>query len=344
MSQIIYQKSKDCDKHQFCRNLFLSNSIGECSLFRRKQKFFVYSLIALFVVLIIGITGASAYLYYFAFEPQKPLNSTMASKKKVQLKVDKKWLAKTDKQLWNETSAGQNLKLKATYIPAAHKTNKTIIVAHGYQEEHTQMASYLRMFHQMGYNVLAPDDRGAGQSQGKYIGFGWPDRLDYLKWIKQLIHKNGSNSQIGLFGVSMGGATVMMISGEHLPHQVKAIIEDSGYSSIEGELTYELKQRFGIPKQPLITTASWFTQAKAGFDFKKGSSVKQLKKNQLPIFFIHGGADKFVPTKMVYQNYRATTAYKKLWVAPKTGHAMAYYEYPKIYRQKVGNFFKQWLQ
>ncbi|KRM97521.1 cell surface hydrolase, membrane-bound [Liquorilactobacillus aquaticus DSM 21051] len=313
-------------------------------MFKRKKKIFAYSLLTLIIAIILGLTGASAYLYYFAFEPQKPLNSGMSSKKKTPLKHDKKWLAEVDKQRWQENSAGQNLRLKAVYIPAAHKTNKTIIVAHGYQEEHTQMASYLHMFHQMGYNVLAPDDRGAGKSQGKYIGFGWPDRLDYVKWIKQVVKKGGSDSQIGLFGVSMGGATVMMTSGEQLPHQVKAIVEDSGYSSIEEELTYELKQRFGIPKQPLITTASWFTQMKAGFDFKKGSSVKQLKKNKLPIFFIHGGADKFVPTKMVYQNYRATTAYKELWVAPKTGHAMAYYEYPKVYRQKVGNFFKQWLK
>ncbi|GAJ26108.1 hydrolase [Liquorilactobacillus sucicola DSM 21376 = JCM 15457] len=76
----------------------------------------------------------------------------------------------------------------------------------------------------------------------------------------------------------------MMTSGEHLPQQVKAIVEDSGYSSIEDELAYELKQRFKMPKQPLITTASWFTEAKAGFDFKRGSSVKQLKKISSPFF------------------------------------------------------------
>lgn len=309
-----------------------------------KKKFFVYSLLTLVIAVILGITGASVYLYYFAFEPQKPLNSGMASKKKIRLKRDKKWLAETKQQLWTEESAGQNLKLKAAYLPAARVTDKTIIVAHGYQEDHMQMASYMRMFHKMGYNVLAPDDRGAGKSQGKYIGFGWPDRLDYVKWIRQVIRKNGVRSQIGLFGVSMGGATVMMTSGEHLPQQVKAIVEDSGYSSIEDELAYELKQRFKMPKQPLITTASWFTEAKAGFDFKRGSSVKQLKKNQLPIFFIHGGADKFVPTKMVYQNYRATLAPKKIWVVPETSHAMAYYEYPKTYEQRVGTFFRSWLK
>ncbi|GAJ26107.1 alpha/beta hydrolases domain [Liquorilactobacillus sucicola DSM 21376 = JCM 15457] len=130
-----------------------------------KKKFFVYSLLTLVIAVILGITGASVYLYYFAFEPQKPLNSGMASKKKIRLKRDKKWLAETKQQLWTEESAGQNLKLKAAYLPAARATDKTIIVAHGYQEDHMQMASYMRMFHKMGYNVLAPDDRGAGKSQ-----------------------------------------------------------------------------------------------------------------------------------------------------------------------------------
>ena len=83
------------------------------------------------------------------------------------------------------------------------------MIAHGYRENSLRMASYIRMFHDLGYNVLAPDDRGAGRSEGHYITFGWQDRLDYQNWLKQLIAKKGQDSKIGLFGVSMGGATVM---------------------------------------------------------------------------------------------------------------------------------------
>jgi uncharacterized protein len=170
-----------------------------------------------------------------------------------------------------------------------------------------QMASYIRLWHRQGYNVLAPDDRGNGQSQGDYYGFGWPDRLDYLKWTRQVIRRVGQNSQIGLFGVSMGGATVMMMSGEKLPSQVKAIIEDCGYTSVGDELGYELNQLYHLPKFPLLYTASWVAQAKAHFNFMTASSVNQLKKNKLPIFFIQGAKDTFVPTKMVYQ----TTALRR---------------------------------
>ncbi|MCI3860385.1 hypothetical protein MQC79_04715 [Lactococcus garvieae] len=63
------------------------------------------------------------------------------------------------------------------------------------------MARYMQMYHELGYNVLASDDRGAGTSEGNYIGFGWPDRLDYVKWIDKVIEYNGLQSQIALFGV-----------------------------------------------------------------------------------------------------------------------------------------------
>ena len=195
-----------------------------------KKRKLIYSLIVGLVILILlGITGGSYYLVSYAFKPDLTVKSGPKGKVDKKLLADQNWLKKQNYQNWYEESATDNLKLRAIYLPAENKTNKTIIVAHGYKGEAMHMARYIRLFHNLGYNVLAPDDRASGQSQGKYITFGWPDRLDYVKWIKQVIAKKGSDSQIGLFGVSMGGATVMMVSGERLPKQVKAIVEDCGY-------------------------------------------------------------------------------------------------------------------
>ncbi|BDZ32203.1 alpha/beta hydrolase [Lactiplantibacillus sp. WILCCON 0030] len=303
------------------------------------KKKWILVLVGLVTVLIIGITGGSFYLYHFAFEPTpKVLTSTSKTSHTTLLK-NKAWLKKVNKQTWHETSATDHLKLVADFVPATKKTTRTIVIAHGYMGNKEQMASYIRLWHRQGYNVLAPDDRGNGQSQGNYYGFGWPDRLDYVKWTKQIVRRLGSDSQIGLFGVSMGGATVMMMSGEKLPSQVKAIIEDCGYTSVTDELAYELKQLYHLPKFPLIYTASWVADWKAHFNFLEASSVNQLKKNKLPIFFIHGADDTFVPTKMVYENYRATTVKdKKLWVVPGAKHGEALNKQPDQYEEKVAVF------
>lgn len=79
------------------------------------------------------------------------------------------------------------------------------------------MADYAKMYHDLGYNVLVPDARGHGQSEGDYIGFGWHERKDYVQWIDEILAKNGSEETITLYGISMGAATVMMTSGEDLP-------------------------------------------------------------------------------------------------------------------------------
>ncbi len=59
--------------------------------------------------------------------------------------------------------------------------------------------------------------------------------------------KEDPNAEIALFGVSMGGATAMMTSGEDLPSNVKVIIEDCGYSTVIDEFTYQLKDLFHLP-------------------------------------------------------------------------------------------------
>lgn len=127
------------------------------------------------------------------------------------------------------------------------------------------MANYAKMFYDMGYNVLLPDDRAHGDSAGEYISFGWLDRLDYLSWINKLLAVKGEDERILLFGVSMGGATMEMLSGENLPTQVKAIIADCGYSSIKEELIYLLKEQYHLPEYPFEPMVSTINRQRLGY-------------------------------------------------------------------------------
>lgn len=262
----------------------------------------------------------------------------------VALKKSQSWLRSTPKETWYERSSQGNLRLAANFVPAAKKTNQTIVIFHGYTRDSEYMADFIQLFHDQGYNVLAPDARASGKSEGKIIGYGWPERKDNLRWINKLIQKTGGNkAQIGLFGVSMGGASVMFLAGEKLPSQVKVLVEDCGYSSIKGELTYQLKEMFNLPSFPLIPAVNLETRVRGGYNFNDGDAIKQLQKNKLPILFIHGSKDSFVPTKMVYDNYRATNAPKKLYVVKGAEHANSYATEPTKYRKTVGTFIKNYL-
>lgn len=307
----------------------------------RKHRKLKWAILGIVVVLLLGLLGASLYFYDYAFVPSK--KSFLSSHTPAIQRSAQKWLAQTKKETWHEEAAGAKLKLAAIYVPAAKQTTKTVVVAHGYMNTHKNMADKIRMFHQQGYNVLAPDDRGHGASQGNYIGYGWPDRLDYIKWIHQLLRRKGQNTKIALYGVSMGGATVMYMSGEKLPKQVKVIVEDCGYTSIEDELAYQGKAMFNLPRYPLIPSVAAVASLRTGYNVFAADARKQLAKNKLPILFIHGSKDTFVPTKMVYENYAATHATKKLWVVPGAGHAKSFETDPAKYTKVVMGWINRYI-
>jgi hypothetical protein len=205
------------------------------------------------------------------------------------------------------------------------------------------MALFAKLFYDLGFTIVLPDARGHGDSEGDYIGFGWPERHDYLAWIDSIIKRYGDDTELVLFGVSMGGATVLNVSGEDLPKQVKAIVEDCGYSSVEKELSYQLKNLYKLPSYPFIPMTSLLTKYKAGYSFTEASPLDQVKKSTTPTLFIHGDQDSFVPTDMAYELYQAAASDKVLYIVPGAEHAYSYVTDKEEYRRQVRRFLARYL-
>ncbi|WP_262316328.1 alpha/beta hydrolase [Lacticaseibacillus parakribbianus] len=271
---------------------------------------------ALGMLAVAGMLGASLYFYDYAFVPKRKtfLNNTVS----VAQRKAFAWYDAVPKETWHEQAAGADLRLAATYVPAKQPTTKAVVVAHGYMGSARDMAAKIRLFHDAGYNVLAPDDRG-----------------DYLKWLDRLVARLGSAGCIALYGESMGGATVMYLSGEKLPRQVRAIVEDCGYTSIEDELAAQAQSQFGIPRYPLVPLVAATASVRAGYNVGAATTIPALRRNTRPILFIHGAEDRFVPTSMAYRNYAAATAKKALWIVPQAGHAQSFTKHPAEYRKRV---------
>lgn len=251
------------------------------------------------------------------------------------------WTDTIGYETWNITS-GKGLKLAAYYIPAKTPVGKTAILAHGYSSNGKSMGAFAKFFHDsLGWNVLLPDARGHGASEGKYIGFGWHERKDYLLWIDKVLERMGEGSSIILFGISMGAATVMSASGEKLPPQVKAVIEDCGYSSLWDELSYQMERIYRLPTFPLMQLTSLLTKLRAGYGFREVSPLRQIKKCSLPMLFIHGEDDTFVPYEMVRELYGAYSGEKDILIVKGAGHGMAYSIDSAAYEGKVKDFVKR---
>ncbi|NQX49618.1 alpha/beta hydrolase [Paenibacillus tritici] len=243
-----------------------------------------------------------------------------------------------------ELVSEDGLKLRGYYLGSERAAGRTVIIAHGYSGKAKDMgASAKNYYDNLGYNVLLPDARGHGDSEGDYIGFGWPERRDYLKWIEFVLQETGPAAQIVLHGVSMGGATVLMTAGEELPPQVKAVVADCGYTSVEAQLSYQLRRMYHLPSFPFVPSASLVTRMKAGYSFGEASALNQVRKARVPILFIHGDADTFVPFAMMNELYEACQSPKEKLVVHGAGHGLAYDTDKSTYIRTVGEFVERYV-
>ena len=254
-------------------------------------------------------------------------------------------------------------KLHAVYVRAKTPTPKTAVLLHGYTDCYIKMLPIGYLYNNdLNYNILVMDHHAHGQSEGDAIQMGWLDRLDVLNWMKlahDLFSVPGAEAELVVHGISMGGATTMFVSGEvegrgpgaqleavrdilPMPY-VKCFVEDCGYSSVWNEFAGQLDEQFGLPTFPILNIASWVCDLRYGWNFTESSAESQVSLCTLPMLFIHGDADTFVPTAMVHQVYAAKSEPKELWITPGVPHAWSYKMFPEEYTQKVKTFVDKYM-
>lgn len=282
----------------------------------------------LLVILFIINIGAGVFFYKLAIERNTKdflVGNTdlevSAEAMNVFTKGDwRTWGNEQNFEQW-QMEAFDGITLQGYFLEAEQPTNRTVVFAHGYLGRAQDMALFGQHYYEnLGYNMFTADSRGHGLSEGDYIGFGWHDRLDYVDWINRIIEELGEDTEIILHGVSMGAATVLMTAGEEIPDNVKLVIADSPYSSVYELFDYQLKRMFSLPSFPILPTTGMVSDFQAGYNLKEASTLDQVRKIDIPILYIHGGNDTFVPTEMTERLYENTKSEKELLIVPDANH------------------------
>lgn len=216
------------------------------------------------------------------------------------------------------------------------------VLVHGYNDSGLWFREEALSFYKQGFHLLLPDSRGHGKSQGAYVGMGWHDRLDIVSWIHWITDQD-PDAKIVLYGVSMGAATVMMAAGEALPSNVKAIVEDCGYTSAWDILKYQLKAQFHLPAYPVLACASLITRLRAGYGLKEANAINCVSKTKIPILFIHGTEDSFVPFEMSKRLYEACKSDKEYLAVEGAVHVKSALVGGLTYWNKVFRFLDRYL-
>ncbi len=270
----------------------------------KKKKVFIGSGIVL-ILLIASLIGGSLYMLDFSLRPVnrgKDMEGSMAYMRQTYPHIVP-WIDSLNQcRALRDTfiTAPDGIRMHAFYVRAPRPTAHTAVIVHGYTD------NAIRMFHigylynrSLGYNILLPDLRYTGLTEGDAIQMGWLDRKDVIQWINTAPHIFGDSIRAVVHGISMGAATTMMVSGEKLPDYIRCFVEDCGYTSVWDQFKKELKGVFHLPAFPLLYVTEWICQLQNGWNFHEASALNQVKKCRKPMLFLHGDKDDFVPTWMV---------------------------------------------
>lgn len=235
-------------------------------------------------------------------------------------------------------------KLTAYCVKPAKESKVYVFCSHGYRYEgRSEWCWYLKHYvEELGFNMFIIDHQCSGESEGEYIGFGSFESKDGLKWLSYMNEAFGSDIDIILHGISMGSATVMLMTGsESLPENVRFTIADCGFTSALDEFKYKLRS-WGAPEKPVVPLICATNKRRAGYDFQADTdALEAVSRAKIPMLFVHGGADKFVPTYMVHQLFDACSApYKDKLVVEGAAHAESYYFGKEAYEKKIDEFIE----
>ena len=241
-----------------------------------------------------------------------------------------------------QISAHDGARLIAHWFPKPG-AKRVILAMHGWRScWYHDFGLAAEFFFREDCSLLLPEQRGQGSSGGECMAFGLLERFDCVQWLSWLEANGWGNLPTYLFGISMGAATVLMAAGSRLPENVRGIIADCGYTSAGAVWKHVASQNLGLNyrRHRLIAETMFRKHLHMGLD--SYSCPRALRRCSVPVLFIHGDADNFVPVEMTRVNFAACTAPKQLLIVPGAGHGMSFFRNETGYCKAIIDFWEQW--
>ncbi|MCR5509221.1 MAG: alpha/beta hydrolase [Lachnospiraceae bacterium] len=215
--------------------------------------------------------------------------------------------------------------------------DRYVIISHGHTDNHYGMLKYAKIYLDLGFNVLTYDLRAHGENKKTVCTFGILESRDLELVIKDTRKRYPDLKVLGLHGESLGGATTITVL-KYAP-EVDFAVDDCGFAEIISIMRQGLKS-LHIPSF-MVYPASVFAHLMYGYPFTKMRPIDALKDNKIPVLFIHGSDDTYIPASHGERMSRATKGYSEFHAVPGAGHAASVLTAPDDYRKYVEDFLKK---
>lgn len=238
-------------------------------------------------------------------------------------------------------SAYDGVELAGHFFPCEN-AERIIIAFHGWRSSWNGDFGLISEFwHKNNCSVLYAEQRGQNGSGGEYMGFGLTERFDCVRWTEWAAENGGDSLPVYLAGISMGAATVLMSSNLNFPIKPCGIMADCGFTSPKAIWTHVARNNLHLIYRVQKIIADEICKSKINMASEETSAPKALAETDIPILFIHGTDDTFVPIEMTYENYKACASPKRLLVVPGADHAMSYYIAKAEYEKAEKEFWQE---
>ncbi len=257
------------------------------------------------------------------------------------LQAIERMLPEVYEDVWIEARDGLKLYARLYHM---YEGAPMLLFFHGYRSSSIRDGNGIfELCKKLGVNIMMIDQRAHGRSEGLTMTFGILERYDVLSWINYVVGRFGKKIQIVLAGISMGAATVLMASNLNLPDNVKGIMADCPYSSPKDILCSVMKS-LKLPAAVLYPLAKWSAEIYGRVNIEEASAKEAVTESSVPILFIHGDDDRFVPCKMSQECYDACRFEKRIVFVKDAGHGISYCVDGELYEKEVTAFMEKVLK
>lgn len=240
-------------------------------------------------------------------------------------------------------SAEDGAELAAHWYQNPVPTERTAVLIHGHGSCGFEgYASVGLEYIRRGYNILLPDNRACGESGGEVCTFGILESRDSLRWVREALRRRPRDS-IVLHGCSLGAAAVCMMTCMDLPSAVRAAVSDCSYADAVGQIGRMIRLAY-LPEWPLLHLEERWFQRHAGMDLHEACPLEAVRRAEVPILFIHGGSDHYVPPGDARLLYEACSSEKELLLVKGAGHAASHYADRDGYCRALFGFLESHLK
>ncbi|HVG19164.1 MAG TPA: alpha/beta fold hydrolase [Blastocatellia bacterium] len=229
---------------------------------------------------------------------------------------------------------------------AAAPDAPTIVVLHGVKKNRTDVLRAALMLRNAGFNVLIFDGRGHGNSEGRFVTYGFYERRDVEAAIEWLVtERRIDRSRVGVAGESMGAAIALQVAA-HNPW-VRAVWADSPFASLRRvaeEFVRRVTRLPGAVLNPVLWTTLQVANYRGKFDVRTVDPLTLAAQIKCPVFLVHGTADQLISTAHSENIYEALGGEKTLWFVEGARHARSVRHAKREYSERLTRFFTETLK